>query len=127
MQFHQETHSLDDVRGIVERFETLACHLRPNDVMMVETHLAAGLETSSGRLADVMEQSCQTPDQVGIMAPSLLQLDRLVDDRERMLVDVLVTMMFVRFQTQRGQFGQDNAGDSCVNQQHETLTGGVGK
>ena len=82
MQLHQETHSLDDVRGIVERLETLACHLRPDDVMMVKTHLAAGLETSSGRLADVMEQGCQTPDQVGIMAPSLLQLDRLVDDRE---------------------------------------------
>ena len=48
MQFDEFGHIFDDLAGVGEGLETLAHQLRPDDVVVVEAHLAPGLETAGG-------------------------------------------------------------------------------
>ena len=66
--------------------------------MMVERDRAVGFEASRGRLADVVHEGSKTQDKVGLGNRAIrvgLQVDRLIQDGERVLVDVLVSVVFI--------------------------------
>jgi hypothetical protein len=42
LQFDELGYLLDDLAGVDEGFKAFACHLRPDDVVVMEAHLAAG-------------------------------------------------------------------------------------
>ena len=73
-----------------------------------DTH-AARLELARGGLADVVHQRREPQHQVGGGDGAVgvrLQVDRLLDHRERVLVDVLVVVVLVDLELQGGQLGQ---------------------
>ena len=86
-------------RVVVEaqRAQPLARELGADDVVVVEAHRAARLEPAGGGLADVVQQRGEAHDEVGGVehAARLLVVDRLLEHREAVLVDVLVAVVLV--------------------------------
>ena len=79
--------------------------------MVVEGHLGP-LEPPGRGLADVMQQRRQPAHDVRLVAAGLLQVDGLLQHRQRVRVDVLVTHVLVAFQAQRGQLREEVLGDA---------------
>ncbi len=93
VQEHQVRDVGDDSLGILQRSHPLAHHLGSDHLVVMEAHPpAAGFVASSRGFADVVEQCRPAQDQVGI---ALLEVDRLLQDGQRMLVDVLVLVVLV--------------------------------
>ena len=72
VQFDELGYLLDDLAGVDEGFKAFACHLRPDDVVVMEAHLAAGLELARRGLTDVVQQGRQTTREVRIVAATFL-------------------------------------------------------
>ena len=87
-------------RGLVETqsLHALARHFCAHQFMMVERDRAVGFEASRGRLTDVVHEGSKTQDKVRLGNRAIrvgLQVDRLIQDGERVLVDVLVPIVFI--------------------------------
>ena len=119
MQEDQLRHRIDLVLAESQCRQPLADQLRADHVVVVERHLAARLEPASRRLADVVQQRGQPDDEVGLRRQPILQLDRLLEDGQAVLVDVLVPVVLVAFQPQRGQLGQHAVREPGPHQQIE--------
>ncbi len=100
--------------------------------MVVKAHPAVGLVLAGARLADVMQQRRPPQHQIGAL---VLQLDRLPQHRQRMLVDVLVLVVLVDGHPHPADLGQHHvahpglhhqidAGDRVVAQQQLVQLGG---
>ena len=66
--------------------------------MMVERDRAIGFEAARSRLTDVVHEGSKTQDKVrpGNRAIRVgLQVDRLIQDGERVLIDVLVPIVLI--------------------------------
>ena len=85
--------------------------------MVVKAHATTGFVSPGGRLTDVVQQRRQPQHQVGLAA---LQRDRLVQDRQRMRVDILVLVVLVDLQAHRGHLGQHVRGQPGVHHQLDT-------
>ena len=81
----------------------------------------SGLEAPRPRLADVVQQGRQPQRQVGAV---LLQVDGLLQDGQRVLVDVLVPMVLVPLQPQRGDLRQHPVREPGLHQQPDALDAG---
>ena len=104
MQVHQLRHVVDHLLGVLQRPHPLAGHLRAHHLVVVEADAAVGFVAAGGRLADVMQQRRPAQHQVG--AAGLLEVDRLPQHRQRMLVDVLVLVVFVDGHPHGAHLGQ---------------------
>ena len=87
-------------RGLVETqgLHALARHLCTHQFMMVERDRAIGFEAPRGRLTDVVHEGSKTQDKVRLGNRAIrvgLQVDRLIQDGERVLIDVLVPIVLI--------------------------------
>ena len=88
--------------------------------MVVEGHGAVGFKATGRRLADVVHKSRETQDEVGggdRAVRSGLEVHRLLDDGESVLVDVLVALVLVDGRDEAGDLGQDDLGNARVDHQ----------
>ena len=125
MQRDQGGHGLG--RGLVEvqGLHALARHLRAHDLVVVEGHGAVLLKAAGRRLADVVHESRETQDEVGGGNRAVragLQVHRLLDDGEGVLVDVLVALVLVHGGDEGRDLGQDDVGDARVDHQLDAAT-----
>ena len=102
----------DDRRRVgveAQRLQALAREPRALDVVVVEGDPAARLELAGRGLADVVQQGREPQRHVGrgIRIPRLLELDRLAQHGQRVLVDVLVVVVLVDLEAQRRDLGQE--------------------
>ncbi len=88
--------------------------------MVVERDPTVVLEATGARLADVVQQRGQAEGQVGTV---LLQFDRLLQNDQRVFVDVLVPVVLVALQAEGGKLGQDVVGEPGVDEQGQPLAG----
>ena len=95
MQLDQLGNRLDLLVGEVQCLHPLAGQLGAHHIVVVEAHLAAGLEAAGGRLSDVVQQGRQPIHEVRLVTARALQLDRLVENGQGVLVHVLVPIMLV--------------------------------
>ena len=100
-----------------QRAQPLADQLRADHLVVVEADPAAVLEPPGRRLADVVQQRGQSQRQVRSVG---LLCDGLVQHGQGVLVDVLVLVVLVPLQPQRGQFRQHPVGQPGVGQQGQT-------
>lgn len=120
MQLHQLRDVLDHVVGVLELGHPLLDHLRAHHFMVMERDAPVLLEASRPRLPDVVEKRGEAQDQIRAV---LLQIDGLLQNSQRMLVDILVTVMLVTFQTQCGELRQHLLRQSGVDEQRQALAG----
>ena len=104
----QLAHRLGLVLGEPQRLHPLAGELGADHVVVVEgDHVVLGEPPGAG-LADVVHQRRQPRDQVGAAAgQARLEVDRLLQHRQAVLVDVLVPVVLVALQREGRQLGQD--------------------
>ncbi len=124
VQLGQPGHGRD--RRLVEPqlLQPLGDELRADHLVVVEAHAAARLEPARPRLADVVQQRGQPEHQVRTGHRAVragLERDRLVQHRQRVLVDVLVPVVLVDLEAQRGQLGQHVVGQPGVDEDLETV------
>ena len=117
-----ERHGVDVVVGEPQRLHPLLGHLRADDIVVVEGHRAVLVEPARARLADVVQQRGQPGDQVRTALGEPRPRARWPARRtvKRVLVDVLVAMMLVALQPQRGQLRQHQLGDPGLHEQRQT-------
>ena len=92
MQEHQLRDVVDDLLRVLERAHPLADQLRADHLVVVEAHPAARLVALGGGLADVVQQRRPAQDQVRV---PVFEVDRLLQHRQRMPIDVLVLVVLV--------------------------------
>ena len=117
MQLHQPGDVLDGLLVEAQRRQPLARHARPHVVVPVEGDGAVGQEAPRGGLADVVHDGRQAQHEVRARHRPVgagLQVDGLVEDRQGVLVDVLVAPVLVDGLDQGGQLGQDDVGHAGV-------------
>ena len=121
---------LDELRDPVdlrvrepEGLQPLPRHLRADHVVVVEGHDAALLEPPGRRLPDVVQQRREPEHHVGRRTgePLVLEVDRLLQHLEAVLVDVLVPVLPVAREAQRGQLRQHEVREAGVDEQLEAL------
>ena len=94
--------------------------------MVAEADRAARFEPARSRLPDVVHQRRKPQDKVGAGDGAVgisLQGGRLLQDLEGVLVDVLVAVVFVCFEPERGHLGQHELGEAGVHQQVDAHAG----
>src|SRR5699024_6931705 len=103
--------------------------LGADDVVVVEGDTAPGLEAPGAWLADVVEERGEPEDEVGpgdgmgllpvtpVRAGRALQVDRLLQHGEGVLVDVLVPVVLVDLETKGGQLRQHLAGQARLDEE----------
>ena len=120
VQRDQVGDSLDRRLVEVQGLHALARHLRAHNLVVMEGHGAVRLEAAGRRLADVVHEGGETQDEVrgghGAVRAGL-QVHRLLDDGEGVLVDVLVALVLVNRGDQCSDLGQDDIGDARVHHQ----------
>ena len=116
MQVHQLRYVVDHLLRVLQRPHPLADHLRADHLVVVEAHPAVGLVLAGGRLADVVQQRRPAQHQIRA-AVRLLEVDRLPQHRQRMLVDVLVLMVFVDGHPHRAHLGQHHIAQAGLHHQ----------
>ena len=123
MQLGQPGDRLDRVPVEPERLEPPRDQLRADDLVVVEAHAAVLLEPSRRGFADVVQQRRESQHQIRARhragRPGL-QVDRLLEHRERVLVDVLVPVVLVDLEPQRGQLGEHVVGETGVDEDLES-------
>ena len=125
MQRDQGGDGLDRRLVEVEGLHALARHLRAHDLVVVEGHGAVLFEAAGRRLADVVHEGREAQDEVGGGNRAVragLQVHRLLDDGEGVLVDVLVALVLVHGGDEGGDLGQDDVGDARVDHQFDAAT-----
>ncbi len=119
VQLDQPRHRLHRVLVVAQRLQPLRRELGADDLVVVERHAAARLEAPRGRLADVVQQRGEPQHQVGAGHVVVLEVDRLLEHRQGVLVDVLVPVVLVALEPQGGQLGQDDVGQPGVDEQRQ--------
>jgi hypothetical protein len=84
------------VVGVAQRLHPIACHARPDHLVVVERHDPAGRKRTRPRLADVVEERGQAQHPIW-RGP--------IDDRQSVGQDVLVPVDRVLFEGECGEFG----------------------
>jgi hypothetical protein len=88
---------------------------------MVETHAAVGFMASGSGLADVVQQRRPPQHQIGsAIGRGVLQLDRLAQHGQRMLVDVFVLVVFVDGHPHATDLRQHHISHAGLHQQVDT-------
>jgi hypothetical protein len=87
--------------------------------VVVEAHPATGDVPAGVRLADVVQQRREPQHQVRL-GVRLLQLDRLLQHHQGVLVDILVLVVLVNLQAHGGDLGQHVRGEPGVHHQLDT-------
>ena len=128
VQLHQAGHLLGGVLVEGQRPHPLGGQLRADGLVEAEGDHTAGLEAAGGGLAHVVHQCGQAQHQVGPLAGPVgagraLQVDRLVEHRQGVLVDVLVVMVLVPLQLQGGQLRQHMGGQPQLGHQLQAAAG----
>ena len=130
MQIDQLADILDHMMVKMQRLQTLAGHFRTDRIMMMETHLAARLETTGFRLADVMHERSQTQRQIRSWHRAVragFKSDSTINDDHGVLEHVLMTMMFVNFELQCRNFREDDIRETGINQRFDTCARAIGQ
>lgn len=120
MKLHKLRDVLDHLVGVLERSHPLLDHLGAHHLVVMERDAPILLEAPRPRLADVMEESGKAQNQIRAV---LLQVDRLLQDGQRVLVDIFVTVMLVTFQTQSGELRQHLLRQPRTDKLRQTLAG----
>ena len=128
MQLHQAGHGLDGVVVEAQGLHPLRGEFGAHHVVVAEADRAARFEAPRRRLADVVHQRREPQHEVRAGHGAVrvgLQGRGLLQDLQGVLVDVLVPVVLVRFQPQRGHLGQHELGQPGVHQQvHADARGG---
>ena len=107
VQLDQLRDRVDLVVGEPQRLHPLAGQLGADHVVVVEGDRAVVLEPAGPRLADVVHQRGEPGDEVRAAAGQpVLEVDRLLEHGQGVLVDVLVPVVLVALERQRRQLGQ---------------------
>ena len=96
-----------------------ARQLRADHLVVVERDAAVRLEPAGLGLADVVHAARRSRSTKSGAVPGSSSVDRLLEDGQRVLVDVLVAVVLVDLQRQPGQLGQHLLGQPGVDQQRE--------
>jgi len=91
-------------------------HRGADDLVQVERDPAAGQPRPGLGLADVVQQRGQPDPQVALQPVTRLQLDRLPEHRQAVLVDILMPVVLVRLHPEAGHLGQHLLGDVGLHQ-----------
>ena len=81
------------------------------------------LEAPGARLADVVHQRGEAGHEVGPAAEPVLEVDRLLEHGQGVLVDVLVPVVLVALERQGGQLGQHVRGEAGLHEQGQAEAG----
>ena len=130
VQIDQLADILDHMMVKMQSLQTLAGHFRADGIMMMETHLAARLETTGLWLADVMHERGQTQRQIRSWHRAVrsgFESDSTINDDHGVLEYVLMTMMFVNFELQCRNFREDNIRKTGIDQRFDTCTRAIGQ
>ena len=126
MQLDQLGDRLDLVIAEAQGLHPFAGDLGADHIVVVEGDRPALHEPAGARLADVVHQGRETGDEVGLTEALVLLVNGLLQDSQAVLVDILVTMVFVALQSQGRQLRQYVLGQSGVDQQSQA-TARVGR
>ncbi len=130
VQLDQPGHLADGVPVEPQRLQPAGDQLRPDHLVMVEADPPCRLEAAGGRFPDVVQQGGQSQHEVRSGDRTLgavLQRDRLLQDGEGVLVDVLVPVVLVDLQAQGRQLRQDPTRQAAVDQESEAGPGPGGQ
>ena len=105
VQLDQLAHRRDLVRAEPQRGQPLRASFAPTTSWWWNDTLPPGLELPGGRLADVVQHRSQPADQVRLGGQPRLQVDGLLEHGQAVLVHVLVPVVLVALQPQRGSSG----------------------
>ena len=116
---------VDDFAAELQRLQPLRGELGPDHFVVVEGHPAPCFVPTRFGLADVVEQGREAQDEVGAAGRIVarLKVDGLLEHRERVVVNVLVPMVLIDLEAQRGQFGQHLRGQPGLDQHVESGPG----
>ena len=103
MQFNEPGDLVHDLLGEAQLPQPFSGHPSAHDLVVMERDSTPGLVTPGPGLADVVQYSRKAQDQVGTV---ILQIDRLIQYGQRVLVDILVPMMLVDLEAQLRQLRQ---------------------
>ncbi len=120
MQLDELGDVVDQVLRVAKRLQPLAGEPGTDHLVVVERHPATVLEPAGRRLADVVHEGGQAQREVGSVR---LEVDRLLDHDEGVVVHVLVPVVLVDLELQRGQLGDEVVGEPGV---HEDAEPGAG-
>ena len=123
VQLDQLGHGVDLGVGEAQRLHPLAGDLGADHVVVVEGDDPAGLELAGARLADVVHQCGEAGDEVRSAVQPRLEVDRLLEHGQRVLVDVLVPVVLVALESESRQLGQDVRRQAGLHQEREPETG----
>ena len=122
MKFDEGRDVVNHVVGEAHLLHSLLRHASTDYFVMVERDATIAFELTRARLADVMQQ-CGKPQnriRTGHRLMRGLEINRLLEHDQRVLVNILVTVMLVFLQAKQGQLGQHVRSQTGVNQQRET-------
>ena len=124
VQLDERRDVVDHVVGEPQLLHALAGHASADDLVVVERHPPIGLEPPGARLADVMEQGGQAQHRIGSARRlvGLLEDHRLLEDREGVLVHVLVVVVLVLLQPEQRELRQDVLREAGVDEQGEAAS-----
>ena len=123
VQLDQVRDRVDLVAGEPQRLHPLAGHLRAHHVVVVEGDGAVVEELAGARLADVVHQRGEPDDQVRRPGQPVLEVDRLLEHRQGVLVDVLVPVVLVGLERERRQLGQHQRSEAGLDEQRQAAPG----
>ncbi len=87
--------------------------------MVMEGHPAVRKQRASLRLTDVVQQRGQPDHEIAVQAVPVLQPDGLIQHSERVLVDVLVPEVLIRFQAEFRDLREDHVRHTRVHEQRD--------
>ena len=125
MQLDQTGDIRDEVIVEVQRLEATGGHLRPNHIVVVEADDATALHLLRHGFADVVQQRRHAQHQVGRLRQSALglELDRLVEHGEAVLVHIFVMGVFVDLELQRRKFRQHERSEAGIDEHLQSCAG----
>ena len=122
MKFDEGRDIVNHVVGEAHVLHSLLCHASADYFVVVKRDATIIFELARARLTDVVQQCSKAQNRIrpGLWLMRSLQINRLLEHDQRVLVDILVTVMFVLFQSKQGQLGQHMRSEPGIDQQRET-------
>ena len=118
VQLDELGHRVDVVVGEAQCLHPLAGQLGADHVVVVERHGAVAEELAGPRLADVVHQRGEPGHEVRAAAGQpVLEVDRLLEHGQGVLVDVLVPVVLVALQREGRQLGQHQRREAGLDEQ----------
>ena len=118
MQLHEFGNVIGEIVGIPQLAHPLLRHSRTHDLVVVKADPSSCFELACLGFTDVVQQCREAQCQIGLTRGFVdrFEGDRLLENRQCVLLDVLMVMVFVCFEAKKGKFWKNDVRDAGVHQ-----------